>query len=75
VADSSLAHDRETKAGLYSDVGVPEYWVVDVRGRAVHVHDQIAEGRYTRVRTFDEATEVSPAAFPDVAISVAELFG
>jgi Uma2 family endonuclease len=75
VAESSLAHDRETKAQLYSGSGVLEYWIVDVRGRAVHVHDEIVDGRYARIRAFDEATVLSPGSFPDVSLSVAELFG
>ena len=37
VADSSLTHDRERKARIYARAGVPEYWIVDVRGRQVLV--------------------------------------
>jgi len=74
VADSSLAHDRETKARLYAAALVPEYWVVDVRARAVHVFDEIVADRYGRVRAFDEAAVLSPSAFPDVSLRVAELF-
>lgn len=74
VADSSLAHDRETKSHLYSRAGVPEYWVVDVPGRVVHVHDEIVDGRYARIRSFDRTKALSPSAFPDVALPLAELF-
>jgi hypothetical protein len=38
VAESSPAYDRETKAPIYAASGVPEYWIVDVAGRAVEVH-------------------------------------
>ena len=33
VADSSLRHDRDVKLGLYARHGVPEVWLIDVRGR------------------------------------------
>ena len=36
VADSTLAQDMGLKAALYAGAGVPEYWVVDVNGRAIH---------------------------------------
>lgn len=37
VADSSLFFDTTTKAELYATAGVPEYWVLDVDGRQLHV--------------------------------------
>jgi Uma2 family endonuclease len=74
VADSSLAHDRETKARLYAAALVPEYWVLDVRARTVHVFDDIVDGRYSRIRAFAESSALSPKAFPDVSLSVAQLF-
>lgn len=36
VADSTLATDLGTKAGLYARAGVPEYWVADVAGKVIH---------------------------------------
>jgi len=37
VAQTSHARDRE-KASDYAAAGVPEYWIVDLPGRTVHVH-------------------------------------
>ena len=74
VAATSLKHDRETKAPLYAASGIPEYWIVDLNAREVEVYDQPAAGRYGRTRSFPIGTTIAPAAFPDVAVSVNELF-
>lgn len=36
IADTTLADDLGTKRGRYAINGVPEYWVVDLRGRILH---------------------------------------
>jgi len=38
VADSSLAYDLNTKAPLYAQQGVQEYWVIDAVRRSVRIH-------------------------------------
>ncbi|MBD1806395.1 Uma2 family endonuclease [Microcoleus sp. FACHB-SPT15] len=35
IADTTLATDLDEKKQLYADFGIPEYWVVDVRGQRV----------------------------------------
>jgi len=37
VANTTLRFDLDHKARLYAAAGVPEYWVVDVEGRLVHL--------------------------------------
>ena len=74
VAQSSLEYDRETKAPLYASSGVPEYWIVDVNARRVEVYDSPRGGRYERVRSFGAEAEIAPTAFPDVKLTVGELF-
>jgi len=32
VADSSLEYDRDVKAPIYANAGIPEYWLVDLDG-------------------------------------------
>src|SRR4051794_34704275 len=38
VAKTSLPTDLGTKAEIYAAAAVPEYWVVDLAARCVHVH-------------------------------------
>lgn len=45
VAWSSLKHDRERKAPLYSHAGFPEYWIFDVKaGRIVRMSEPGPDG-------------------------------
>jgi Uma2 family endonuclease len=37
VAHTSLQYDLTTKAELYAAAGIPEYWVLDLEGRVLHV--------------------------------------
>jgi Uma2 family endonuclease len=46
VSDASLQYDLETKARIYCRFAVPEYWVVDVQGRALHRHWRANQGEY-----------------------------
>jgi Uma2 family endonuclease len=73
VADSSLAFDRETKAPLYASSNVAEYWVVDLAGRAIEVYTEAKAGRFTQVRRADSGGRVSPGAFPEVVLAVADV--
>jgi Uma2 family endonuclease len=43
LSTSTARHDRVTKRGLYLRSGIPEYWVVDGKARAVHVVKQTIE--------------------------------
>jgi len=50
VADTSITDDLGEKMQDYAAAGVPEYWVADVQGRALHVHTEpMPEGYKTRV--------------------------
>lgn len=75
VAESSLAYDRSTKLKLYAATGIPEYWLVDCVAEAVEVYrSPQAEGYRDRVRVADPAATVAPQAFPDVLLTLAEIF-
>jgi Uma2 family endonuclease len=37
IAETSLSYDLTTKAELYATAGIPEYWVLDLDGRVLHV--------------------------------------
>lgn len=75
VSQSSLRLDRTVKAGLYAQAGVPEYWVVDLQGRAVWVFDRLRAGRYSRSRKLQAGDRIALVAFPSVEVPVARILG
>jgi len=75
VAETSLAYDRSTKLRLYAETAIPEYWVVDCVAESVEVHRAPHAGGYRGVvRVTDAGSAVSPEAFPDVTLALAEIF-
>src|SRR5262249_12664692 len=60
VADSSLRYDRETKAPLYAESSVDEYWLVDVRSRSVEVFRDAREGEWTQREIVGSDGELRP---------------
>jgi Uma2 family endonuclease len=75
VADSSLAYDREVKSRLYARSGIPEYWLIDVNGRCVTVQREPGARGYRAVTELRGADQVSPLAFPELALTVEEIVG
>jgi Uma2 family endonuclease len=74
VAESSLAYDRSTKLRLYAEAGIPEYWVVDCVRESVEIHRSPEGDRYRDVSRVAAVGTVSVQAFPDVALTLAEIF-
>jgi Uma2 family endonuclease len=77
VADTSLTQDRMTKERVYAAAGVTEYWIVDVAGDAIEVHqDPDPDGRHYRQRSIAHRGEVlSLVAFPDATVAAADMLG
>ena len=73
VADSTVGFDRRHKLPLYAMHGIPEVWLGDINARTIEVHDQPMAGGYARMRVYGPDETVSPAAFPEVLISVADV--
>jgi Uma2 family endonuclease len=74
VADTSIKRDLGTKATLYAEAGVSEYWVVNLGQRCVEVFRAPIEGQYTSRARVHANDTLRPAAFPDLELSVARLF-
>jgi len=51
VSDSSLPKDRGSKRLSYARAGIPNYWVVDIRGRKVELWVSPEGGDYSSHRT------------------------
>ena len=74
VGDTSLAYDRRTKLRLYSEAGIPEYWVVDASAEAIEIHRGPGPGGYGEMRRLTGSTTASLQAFPDITLPLAEIF-
>ena len=75
VSDTSLRHDRRTKLALYARFGVPEVWIANIPSRTIEAYTDPLGGEYMTRRTFYPGDAVSPVAFPDVALPVADVIG
>jgi Uma2 family endonuclease len=76
VSVDSLRADRLLKGRVYARAAIPEYWVVDVTGKAVEVYTapSATEGRYLTQRIHGVNETLSSPALPGLALPVAELF-
>ena len=74
VADTSLRHDLEEKAGIYAAGGVPDYWVVDATAETVHVLRSPGPQGYAEHRVATRGERIAPLACPDAILSIDMLF-
>jgi Uma2 family endonuclease len=80
VSETTLWHDRHLKGGVYARVGIPDYWIVNLRRRRLEVWrnpvpDPAARfGHRYADRTFLSPTDaISPLALPQARVAVADL--
>lgn len=78
VSDATLDRDLTIKAELYAEAGVPEYWVLDVNARRLHVMRDpfpLAPGghAYRTLQILSSDDSVSPLAAPAAVLAVAAL--
>ena len=75
VADTTLRLDRRVKIPLYARVGIREVWLVDLTTARLEVYREPQGDRYGNVRVLMRGERVSPEAFPDLSLDLAELVG
>jgi Uma2 family endonuclease len=73
VSDSTLVHDRDTKAPMYAQAGIPEYWIVNLVDAQLLVYRQPVDRVYRSVQPLKKGDSVQPLAFPDVTLDVSEI--
>jgi len=73
VADTTLRFDREVKAPLYAQHGIPELWIVDLEGRVILVHRDPVDGRYASVDEILADGVLSPRALPELMLKATDV--
>jgi Uma2 family endonuclease len=74
VADSSLAFDRDIKAGIYAKSRIVEYWLIDINSGSIQIWRENKSGVYQDYYLAEAGTVVSPRAVPTLEIAVSWLF-
>jgi Uma2 family endonuclease len=76
VADTSVAYDRDVKAGHYGKAGIPEYWVVDLENEVIEVFRRPeADGYAERIR-HRRGDTLTVTTWPDLSsLSVDDVLG
>ena len=74
VADSSLSRDRNLKLPLYAEAGIREYWIVNEQDQTIEVYLEPSGSGYRSPQTYGRGETVNPSAFPDLRISLNEIF-
>jgi Uma2 family endonuclease len=75
VADSTVIYDRQEKIPLYAQANIEEVWLIDINEQIVEVYQQPTATGYQHIQEFTSAQTLSIKAFPDVNISLDEIFG
>lgn len=58
---------------MYAKAGIPEYWVVDLKGSQVIVYRHPQNNVYGSEQIFDSTANVSVDIFPDIEIDLSQL--
>ena len=72
-ASSTLKKDLNDKKRVYAEVGIQEYWVVNLHASELIVFRDLAQNVY-QSETILAAENISPLSFPDLQIDVSKLF-
>lgn len=68
-SDSTLAKDLNVKTGVYAEVNIPEYWVVDLNAQTLIVLREPQAGQYTSRQDYTSGN-IASLAFPDIPVSI-----
>jgi Uma2 family endonuclease len=73
VADTTLSRDLGTKANLYAQAGIADYWVLDVSHQQLHIFREPRSDGYQSQLILREQGQISLLAFPECAIAVRDM--
>jgi Uma2 family endonuclease len=73
VADLMLKYNSEVKEQLYARSGIPDYWVLDLNNRQLHVFRNPTPTGYTSHLILTEPNSTTPLTFPQIALALTDI--
>jgi Uma2 family endonuclease len=75
VAATTLTYDREVKALLYAEAGIPEYWLVNLPDKVIQHYQTPTQEGYRVQRTWKRGEVLTTHLLPSLSIPVTEVIG
>ena len=70
IAESSIDYDREVKARVYAEAGVPEYWIADLNTNVIWRHVSLEHGAYKTIEPCRRGETIAPRELPACLVGV-----
>ena len=70
IADSSIEYDKNVKARIYAEFGIPEYWLADLNATLVWRYAAPEQGVYRSVERHRRGDWLAPSLLPSCVIAV-----
>lgn len=75
IADKTLEFDRRIKGPMYAEVGVSEYWIVNLLRNEIEAYRHPVGSAYESLNTYHCGDRFYCTTFPDIPIDVKEILG
>lgn len=75
VADTSVEYDRQVKAPLYAQAGIPEMWLVNLPAEIIEVYTQPENGAYKKHDQFARGGSFTSTIVHELKLSVEDILG
>jgi Uma2 family endonuclease len=75
VADTTIRFDRGVKLQLYAEAGVPEYWIINLRGDDIEVYSNPTGGTYKQTRKAKRGETLALPGELEGVVRVEEVLG
>ncbi len=75
VSESSLQYDLRRKLPLYAAAGIREVWITDLAHDRALIHRKPRGRRYSEITTVERGGTLTPLAFPELTIALADVLG
>jgi len=73
IAYTTLRKDCSTKATIYAQSGITDYWVLNISDRQLHVFREPSQEGYKSELILADSMTISPLHFPDISFMVSEM--
>jgi len=73
IADTTLAHEHQTKSPLYATYHIPEYWIPNVQEQQLEIYRAPKQGTYHTTQIITRGQTIFPLHAAQTPVVVTDL--